>query len=258
MLNIRASPKRKLIPWHVSFRVRPRLDLHVLSPVRLVKSSKIPIDEPKTDVVLYLGQTDPQTGIYCHPGSLKILRAHISKFRTARISVENFIGLYDEVLQLGALSVSTRKLESYDRRSPEWHEAIVQHAQRLIDYGAFSKLEDGSSHRAGSSFFTGRVVDGVPKARLVANGALHSTSPVDSYLPLTHERYLFVIEAARRLQRGYSLYGGDISGAYYNTPGQGALILPHNWPDGVGGFRAKEKVSLNCAIPGDTLSSGMF
>lgn len=58
--------------------------------------------------------------------------------------------------------------------------------------------------------------------------------------------------------KGHHLYGGDISGAYYNTPGTGTLILPHNWPEGVGGFRPRERVNLNCAIPGDTLSSGLF
>lgn len=208
-----------------------------------MRSSKILIDESKTDIVLYLGQSDPQTGLYCHPGSLEIRRGHISKFRTAKVSVPNFIELYDEVLELGALSSSTRKLDTVDRRSPEWTEAIRHHAEQLVSYGAFSKLSGPTEHKAGSSFFTGRVVDGKPKARLVANGALHYTVPVDSYLPLTHERFMFVIEAARRLKLGYSLYGGDISGAYYNTKGEGTLFLPHNWPDGVGGFKPREKVS---------------
>lgn len=162
------------------------------------------------------------------------------------------------MLTLGALSVSTRKLESFDRRSPEWAAAVREHALRLVEYGAFSKLRPGCDQKPGTSFFTGRVVDGKPKARLVANGALHSTTPVDSYLPLSHERFLFVVQATMRLGEGCQLFGGDISGAYYNTPGEGTLILPHNWPDGIGGFHAKEKVSLNCAIPGDTLSSGLF
>lgn len=34
MLNIRASPSRRVIPWHISYRVRPRLDLHVFTPAR--------------------------------------------------------------------------------------------------------------------------------------------------------------------------------------------------------------------------------
>lgn len=163
---------------------------------------------------------------------MKILRGHISKFRTAKVSVENFLALYDEDLQLGALSSSTRKLQTFDRRSQEWLDAIHDHAQRLIDYGAFSKLREGSQNKPGTSFFTGRVVDGKPKARLVANGALHSAVPVDSYLPLTHERFMFVSKAAHRLTEGYLLFGGDISGAYYNTPGEGTLFLPHNWPEG--------------------------
>lgn len=183
MLNIRASPRRKLIPWHVSFRTRPRLDLHVFSPVRIVTSSKILIDEPKTEVVLYLGQADPQTGIYCHAGSLKIKMAHISKFRTAKVSVQNFLMLYNEPLTLGALSSTTRKLEAFDRRTPEWTEAIRDHAERLIGYNAFSKFTGDDDTNAGHSFFTGRIVDNKPKARLVANGALHSETPVDSYLP---------------------------------------------------------------------------
>lgn len=60
------------------------------------------------------------------------------------------------------------------------------------------------------------------------------------------------------MKEGYRLFGGDISGAYYNTPGEGLLILPKNWPDGVGGFSPNETVRLHCAIPGDTLSSGLF
>lgn len=64
--------------------------------------------------------------------------------------------------------------------------------------------------------------------------------------------------SAQRLKDGYCLYGGDISGAYYNTPGEGLLILPKNWPEGVGGFAPNETVRLHCAIPGDTLSSGLF
>lgn len=170
----------------------------------------------------------------------------------------NFIELYNDVLELGALSQSTRKLEGFDKRSPEWREAIKEHAERLVNYGAFVKFDGSTDGKPGSSFFTGRMVDGLPKARLVANGALHSDTPVDSYLPLIHERYLFVTEAARRARNGHKLYGGDISGAYYNTPGEGSLYLPHNWPAGVGGFAPKEKVTLKCAIPGDTLSSGLF
>lgn len=130
MLNIRASPRRKLIPWHVAFRVRPRLDLQVFSPVRFIRTSKILVDESKADVVLYLGQSDPQTGLYCHPGSLKILRGHISKFRAPKVSVENYINMYDETLELGALSLTTRKLGSFDRKSDEWKEAIHEHAQK--------------------------------------------------------------------------------------------------------------------------------
>lgn len=223
-----------------------------------MNTSKIQVDEDKSEVVLYLGQTDPQTGIFCRPGSLKIHRAHISKFRSAKISVENFIGLYDEELTLGALSSSTRKLVQFDRRTPEWVQAVRDHAERLISYQAFSKFEGRPPSKPGHSFFTGRVVDNVPKARLVANGALHYDQPIDSYLPLSYERFTFLSLAARRLKEGYKLYGGDISGAYYNTPGEGFLYLPHNWPEGVGGFGPRELVRLNCAIPGDTLSSGLF
>lgn len=258
LLNIRASPRRKLIPWHVSYRTRPRLDLHVFTPVRLVRTSRILIDESKCDVVLYLGQLDPQTGIFCHPGSLKIQTAHISKFRSAKIPVSNFIALFERPLTLGALSTTTRKLIDFDRRSPEWKQAVLEHAERLVSYNAFTKVPDQPTTRPGNSFFTGRIVDGAPKARLVANGALHSDDPVDSYLPLAHERFLFLARAAQRLRDGYSLYGGDISGAYYNTPGEGFLRLPKNWPIGCGGFNPSEIVALNCAIPGDTLSSGLF
>lgn len=53
MLNIRASPSRRVIPWHISYRARPRLDLHVFTPARLVNTSKILIDEDKSEVVLY-------------------------------------------------------------------------------------------------------------------------------------------------------------------------------------------------------------
>lgn len=79
----------------------------------------------------------------------------------------------------------------FDRRSPAWIQAVREHAIRLIDYNAFSKFAGTPDSKPGHSFFTGRIVDDVPKARLVANGALHYDQPVDSYLPLAHERFLF-------------------------------------------------------------------
>lgn len=98
MLNVRASPSRRAIPWHVSFQSRPRFDLHVFTPVRLVSTTRITIDEDKSEVVLYLGQSDPQTGLFCRAGSIKVRRAHISKFRSAKISVPNFVALFDDDL----------------------------------------------------------------------------------------------------------------------------------------------------------------
>lgn len=60
------------------------------------------------------------------------------------------------------------------------------------------------------------------------------------------------------IAEGYVPWSGDISGAYYATKGEGYIRLPHDWPSGVGGFTRNEVVSLNCAIPGDKLSSGLF
>lgn len=54
------------------------------------------------------------------------------------------------------------------------------------------------------------------------------------------------------------MFSGDISGAYYSTPGSGYVRLPDDWPPGAGGFDPKEVVRCLCALPGDALSSGLF
>lgn len=101
-------------------------------------------------------------------------------------------------------------------------------------------------------------MDGLSKARLVCNGALTSDTPLDSSLPGVEDRRLFFKVLAMMKKLGWTVFSGDISGAYYNTPGSGYMKLPYNWPNNFGHYNPNEIVKLNCAIPDDSLSSGLF
>lgn len=104
----------------------------------------------------------------------------------------------------------------------------------------------------------GRIVDDLPKARLVSNGALHSDEPLNSYLPLISERFMFMTRMCFLRSDGWTVCSGDVSGAYYCTPGEGFIRLPDEWPLSAEPFKPGEIVRLKCAIPGDSLSSGLF
>lgn len=129
----------------------------------------------------------------------------------------------------------------------------------MISLGFAKKPTTHPPEKVVRSFFVGRNVDGVLNARLVANGGLSLDGQVlDQYLPALFERFSFLSLLAIHLGRGFTPWSGDISGAYYATKGRGFIQLPHDWPQGEGGFRPNEIVELECAIPGDRLSSGLF
>lgn len=77
-------------------------------------------------------------------------------------------------------------------------------------------------------------------------------------MPTIAERFTFLSLYARKISEKHVPWSGDISGAYYATKGEGYIRLPHDWPKGIGNFDPHEIVSLNCAIPGDKFSSGLF
>lgn len=269
LLNTRASPARKSIPWFTTFEKRPRYDLHLFREVFVVQNTKIVPGVAKGERGIFIGQTNPTHGWYLPltgPSKLQAKEADISSFRQPKVSPEDYVldydrsissFVYDDAKFFGALSSNARSLTFKEKRGNDWSYAVQDHCEKLLKYNAFSKATSRPTGW-GNAFFVGRMMDGITKARLVCNGALTSDVPLDSSLPSVEERRLFFLLTAIKLKQNWVVSSGDISGAYYNTPGSGFLKLPHNWPNDLGGFLSSEIVSLNCAIPGDSLSSGLF
>lgn len=260
VLNTRASVSRHLIPFHVVHGVRPRYDLTPLQVVTVVRGSKR-LTEERTEPVIFLCQRDAQTAIVWRFMRKRVSfeGVHINAIRANKLNLDAIEAFLKPPPQLNALSVVARTITPQERRTEAWRDAIREHANKLVSLNFAKKSPLNGPQDAVRSFFVGRNMDGALNARLVANGGLSADEQtLDQYLPSTSERFAFLSLFARMMKDGYVPWSGDISGAYYATKGEGFIRLPHDWPSGIGGFMKNEIVSLNCAIPGDKLSSGLF
>lgn len=257
ILNTRASPTLGCIPFHVTYNVRPRYDLMPLTGVHVVLKGKLMTPE-RVESAIFLGQATPET---CYvwkytTAPAVVSRVHVSSIRASKFTPEAFFAQFKEAPQLGALSTSARPIRPSEKKTREWREAIVAHCVKLLDVN-FARTSHES--KAVRSFFVGRVVDGKISARLVSNGCLDIDGlTLNQYLPVISERFLVLTDIVNALAQGRKVFSGDISGAYYSTKGTGSITLPHDWPPGFGGFHPNQVVDLNCAIPGDSNSSGLF
>lgn len=124
------------------------------------------------------------------------------------------------------MAATTRPILPHEKRTQEYRDAISEHATKLLSYNAFKKLTTPLDFKPVRSFFVGRVVDDKLTARLVSNGALEGDTTLDSYLPLMHERRVFLKWLTVLKAQGWIPFYGDFSGAYYTTKGEGFLSLP--------------------------------
>lgn len=259
-LNTRASPSRLLIPFHVCHNTRPRYDLFPLSVVTWVKDHKL-LKEDRTELVVFLCQVDVQTAkVWRFDKCAKEVKdVHISSLRSNKFNLSNIDAYLKPLPSLNALSKTARPVLPHEKRTKEWTDAILLHADKLVNLGFAKQPTNKPPQDVVRSFFVGRNMDGVLNARLVANGGLSIDGQVlDQYLPSLSERFSFLCLLSQKVAANYVPWSGDISGAYYSTKGEGFIRLPTNWPDGVGGFKPNQIVELCCAIPGDRLSSGLF
>lgn len=260
VLNTRASPSRLLIPFHVCFGVRPRYDLFPLSVVSYIHDSKLNRDG-RTEPVIFLCQSDAQSAFVWRFANkpIEIANVHINSLRSSKFNLNNIDAFLKPLASVNALSLSARPIKPAEKKTQEWRDAIVAHANKLVGLNFAAKPTESIPENVVRSFFVGRNVDGALNARLVANGGLSLEGQVlDQYLPSLSERFAFLTLLARSLTDGFIAWSGDISGAYYATKGEGFIRLPTDWPSGIGGFYPNEVVQLRCAIPGDRLSSGLF
>lgn len=208
---------------------------------------------------MFLCQRDAQTAIVwrCFRKAAVLEGVHVNSIRANKVNLNAIESFLKPPPQLNALSVTARAILPHERKTSEWRDAIREHAEKLITLNFARKADKDAPERPVRSFFVGRNMDGELKARLVANGGLSADNQsLDQYLPTVAERFTFLTLLSQMIHIGYIPWSGDISGAYYSTKGEGFIQLPHDWPSGVGGFDRLEVVSLNCAIPGDRLSSG--
>lgn len=190
---------------------------------------------------------------------IEIAHVHISSLRNCKFNINSIEAYLKPIQEVNALSRVARPILSHERKTPEWSQAIEEHAHKLIALKFAMLCSDTPPSNPTKSFFVGRNIDGKLNARLVANGGLTiEGQTLDQYLPSISERFSFLSVITAHLKKGFVPWSGDISGAYYATAGNGFIQLPHNWPRGVGGFSPLQTVQLLCAIPGDRLSSGLF
>lgn len=256
-LNTRFYSPSSSIPWRNLFSDRPRMDILPITYVSIVVNTKVSLE--KTKRAIYLGQTSPLEA--CVFDGKEITKVHPATIRCPAIDVEEYVDIMTSgEIVLGRLSTSARGLVKGERRSEEFKNAVLQHANKLITKNIFHKIsaQDDVPSVATRSFFVGRKVDDELTARLVSNGALTSDEPLSSYLPSIGERFLFLKLLTIARKQGATVFAGDVSAAYYSTRGSGFISLPAEWPPQLGGFDPNETVRITCAIPGDSLSSGLF
>lgn len=258
VLNTRASTVVKAIPWFLRFKAPPRLELQLFQHVTVVQSSKMIVIKSKAEHGYFLGQESPTSALWLTSDG-ELASCDPSALRQPLVSVREL--LIQSHLSFNALSVQSNKLPRGARSSQEFRDAVRSHVSKIMKFSPFrlaGKIPPDAP--IGDGMFIGRMQDGEIKARLVANGSLTSDTELDSSLPLYEHRFMFLTQLTRRLSQGHIPFAGDFSSAYYATRGDGYLRLPGDWPNdpAVSQFHPRQVVRLNCAIPGDALSSGLF